>query len=162
MAYSREIREASLDKMFNSDLSSRQISEELGVPRATLQGWKKRYMVKKEGSDPVNTQAENWSAEEKFAVVLHTATLSEVELNTYCRENGLYPGQIKSWREACIRGVNPPSKQQHRTKVYREDKRKIQALERELRRKEKALAETAALLVLRKKFDALWEDKEDD
>jgi hypothetical protein len=53
--------------------------------------------------------------------------------------------------------MNPRSLQ-----VYREDKRKIQALERELQRKEKALAEVAALLVLKKKVDALWEDKEDD
>ncbi len=116
-------------------------------------------MVKKD-PDAVKTLSENWSAEEKFAVVLHTATLSEVELNAYCRENGLYPGQIKSWREACIRGNDPQAKNEHRTTAYRTDKRKIQV--RELRRKEKALAETAALLVLRKKFDALWEDQEDD
>ena len=161
MTYPRELKEAVLDKIFNSDLSFRQISEEMGVPRATLHGWKKRYMIK-EDPDSIKTQAENWSAEEKFAAVLHTATLSEVEINTYCRENGLYPGQIKSWREACIRGNNPPSKHAHRTTAYREDKRKVQALERELQRKEKALAEVAALLVLKKKVDALWEDKEDD
>ncbi len=161
MTYPRELKEAVLDKMFNSDLSFRQISEETGIPRATLHGWKKRHMIKEE-PDALKTQPDNWSAEEKFAAVLHTATLSEVELNTYCRENGLYPGQVKSWREACIRGNNPLSKHRHRTTAYREDKRKVQSLERELRRKEKALAELAALLVLRKKYDALWEDKEVD
>ena len=161
MTYPRELKEAVLDKLFNSDLSFRQISEEMGIPRATLHGWKKRYMIK-EDPDALKTLAENWSAEEKFAAVLHTATLSEVELNSYCRETGLYPGQIKSWREACIRGNNPQAKHAHRTSAYREGKRKIQALERELNRKEKALAEMAALLVLRKKYDALWEDKEDD
>ena len=118
----------------------------MGVPRATLHGWKKRYMIK-EDPDALNPLPENWSAEEKFAAVVHTATLSEVELNTWCRENGLYPGHIKSWREACIRGNNPPSKHAHRTSAYREDKRKVQILERELQRKEKALAELAALLV---------------
>ena len=161
MTYPREFKEAVLDKIFNSDLSFRQISEEMGVPRATLHGWKKRYMIK-EDPDALNPLPENWSAEEKFAAVVHTATLSEVELNTWCRENGLYPGHIKSWREACIRGNNPPSKHAHRTSAYREDKRKVQILERELQRKEKALAELAALLVLKKKYDALWEDKEDD
>jgi transposase-like protein len=161
MTYPRDFKEAVLDKIFNSDLSFRQISAEVGIPRATLHGWKKQYMVK-EDPEAIKTQSENWSAEEKFAVVLHTATLSEVELNAYCRENGLYPGQIKSWREACIRGNDSKAKHEHRTTAYRTDKRKIQVLERELRRKEKALAETAALLVLRKKFDALWEDQEDD
>ena len=81
MTYPRELKEAVLDKMFNSDLSFRQISEEMGIPRATLHGWKKRYM-KKEEPDALKTLPENWSAEEQFAAVLHTATLSEVELNT--------------------------------------------------------------------------------
>src|SRR5210317_1556024 len=81
MAYSREVREAVLDKLFHSGLSSHQVAEETGVPRATIYGWKKRYMIKKENSTAINAQAENWSAEEKFAAVLHTATLSEVELN---------------------------------------------------------------------------------
>lgn len=115
-----------------------------------------------EDPDAIKTLPENWTAEEKFAIVLHTATLSEVEFNAYCRENGLYPGQIKSWREACIRGNDPQAKNQRRTAAYREDKRKIQVLERELKHKEKALAEAAALLVLKKKYDALWQDEEDD
>ena len=147
MAYSKEVREAVLDKLFHSGLSSHQVAEETGVPRATIYGWKKRYMVKKEKSAVVNAQAENWSAEEKFAAVLHTATLSEVELNAYCRENGVYPGQIKSWREACIEGVKPPGKQQHRNSSQKEDKRKIQSLERELQRKEKALADRVKVTV---------------
>ena len=161
MTYSKEFKEAALDKLINSDLSLRQISEELGVPRATLHGWKKDYLVK-EDPEAIKTLAENWTAEEKFAVVLHTATLSEVELNAYCRENGLYPAQVKSWREACIRGNDPQAKNLRRTSAYREDKRKIQKLERELKHKEKALAEAAALLVLKKKYDALWEEEEDD
>ena len=114
------------------------------------------------GTEAINTPAESWTPEEKFAVVLETATLSEVELNTYCREKGLYPGQIKAWREACIRGNEPQDKHLRREASYQQHKRKINALERELNRKEKALAEAAALLVLRKKYDALWEDPEDD
>lgn len=160
MAYSKEIKAAALDKMFNSDLSYRQISEEIGIPKATLQGWKKQYMIKKDPTS-VDTLSENWSSEEKFAVVLHTATLSEVELNAYCRENGVYPGQIKTWRQACVRGNEQPDKQSHRTTEYRNDKRKIQNLEKELNRKEKALAEMAAILVLRKKYNALLEGDED-
>jgi len=161
MTYAKEHKEAALNKMFHTDLSLRQISEDIGIPRATLHVWKKQYMIEKE-PEAMNVQAEHWSAEQKFATVLHTATLSEVELNAYCRENGLYPGQIKSWREACIRGNTPKSRSKRKTTSTREDKQKIQALERELKRKEKALAETAALLVLRKKCDALWEDQEGD
>ncbi len=158
MTYPKELKESVLDKLFNSSLSYRQLSEETGIPRATLQQWKKNYKIN-DMDELKGSSAEDWSAEAKFAAVLHTATLSEMEINTYCRENGLYPGQIKTWREACVRGNHPQAKLQQRSE-HREDKRKIQTLEHELQRKEKALAEVAALLVLRKKFDALWEDKE--
>ena len=160
MAYAKELKEAALDKMLNTDLSLRYLSEELGIPRGTLHGWKRKYLIK-EDPDMLKPLPENWTPEEKFAVVLHTATLTEVELNTYCRENGLYPAHVKAWRLACIRGNDPQDKNLRRTAVYREDKRKILALEQELKYKEKALAEAAALLVLKKKFEVLWKEDED-
>jgi len=162
MSYPKIIKEAALERMFNTDLSLRYIADELGIPRATLHGWKRKYQMIKNDSETVNTPAECWTPEEKFAVVLDSATLSEVELNAYCREKGLYPGQIKTWREACIRGNQPQDKHLRREASYQQHKRKINTLERELNRKEKALAELAALLVLRKKYDALWEGTEDD
>jgi predicted RNase H-like nuclease (RuvC/YqgF family) len=96
-------------------------------------------MIKKD-SEKIETPAESWTPEEKFAVVLESATLSEV----------------------CIRGNQPQDKNLRREASYQQHKRKISTLERELKRKEKALAELAALLVLRKKYDALWEGTEDD
>jgi len=118
--------------------------------------------MEKDDTVPDNTMVESWTPEHKFAVVLETATLSEVELNIYCREKGVYPGQIKAWREACIRGNAPQDKQLRREAVYQQHKRKIKTLERELMRKDQALVETVALLVLRKKYDALSEGPEDD
>jgi transposase len=162
MSYPKIIKEAALEKMFHTDLSLRYISDELGIPRATLHGWKKQFALVINDKELINTPAESWTPEEKFAVVLESATLSEVELNTYCREKGVYPGQIKAWREACIRGNQPQDKLLRREGNYQHQKRKINALERELKHKEKALAEIAALLVLRKKYDTLWEESEDD
>ena len=162
MSYPKIIKEAALEKMFHTDLSLRYISDELGIPRATLHCWKKQYSLVINDKEAIITTAESWTPEEKFAVVLESATLNEVELNTYCREKGVYPGQIKSWREACIRGNQPQDKQLRREGNYQHQKRKINALERELKHKEKALAEIAALLVLRKKYDTLWEESEDD
>jgi hypothetical protein len=78
------------------------------------------------------------------------------------RERGLYPEQIRQWRAACERANDWDRTQSLRVKeARRADERHIQALERELREKEKALAETAALLVLRKKARAIWGDGED-
>ena len=118
MSYPRIIKEAALEKMFHTDLSLRHIADELGIPRATLHGWKRQYQMIKNDSETVTTSAESWTPEEKFAVVLESAALSEVELNAYCREKGLYPGQIKSWREACIRGNQPQDKYLRREANY--------------------------------------------
>ena len=74
-----------------------------------------------------------------------------MELNAYCREKGLYPGQIKAWREACIRGNRPQDKNLRREASYQQHKRKISTLERELKRKEKALAEQCCLVGVAKK-----------
>lgn len=95
--------------------------------------------------------AQSWTAEAQFAVVLEAAGLSEIELSEYCRRKGLYLEQIKAWRQACINGQKADKAQQKDDREQtRKDKKRIQELERELRRKDKALAETAALLVLRK------------
>ena len=162
MSYPKVVKEAALEKMFQTDLSLREIADQLGIPRATLHTWKRQYQMNNDQAEPIQTPAESWSPEAKFAVVLHTATLSEAELSAYCREKGVYPGQIKAWREACIRGNEPQDRPLRREASYQQHKRKIKALEREVKRKDQALAETVALLVLRKKYDALWEDPEDD
>ena len=139
------------------------VAKEEGISEASLYNW--RTEVRLSGK-PVPNHEENsyyWSAEAKFAVVLETATMNEVEINQYCREKGLYAEQVAHWREASINGVAREAldKKQHKSELKHRDK-KIKQLERELRYKEKALAETAALLALRKKLTALWGNEEED
>lgn len=115
-------------------------------------------MVPGDGKNP-----EKWSPEEKFRVVLETAPMSEAELAEYCRKKGLYAEQIAAWRDACISGNASAAEREKVVKEQsRQDKQQIKALQRELRQKEKALAETAALLVLRKKANAIWGEGEDE
>ena len=143
-------------------MSVRKFAVQEGINLSTLYSWQKQFNTSGLSVTKVSS-SEKWSSEEKFSVVLETATLSEVELSEYCRVKGLYPEQIKAWKLACIAG-NTATKQVKRIKTTPEqksDKNRIKELERELRRKEKALAETAALLVLGKKFDAYWKEKED-
>ena len=108
--------------------------------------------------------SEQWSAEAKLATVIETASLNEAELSEYCRQKGLYVEQIKAWKADSLRGFMNSREQELETKRQRQsDQKEIKQLKRELREKEKALAETAALLVLRKKLNAFWEnDNEDD
>ena len=107
--------------------------------------------------------AEAWSSEDKFAVVLETAPLSAVELAEYGRRKGLYVEQIAAWREVC-REANAHSAERSRDQreQSRNDRKRIKQLEKELHRKERALAEAAALLILRKKAQAIWGVPEED
>ena len=90
-------------------------------------------------------------------VVLETANLTEIEFSEYCREKGVYPEQVKEWKEACINANdNAREKGTQAGKELRAERKEKEKKEKELARKEKALAEAAALLVLRKKADAIW------
>jgi len=162
--YSKERKEAALQKMMppiNKPVT--ELSEETGISVVTLYKWRRE--AKKGGvAVPGNGKnSERWSAEDKFAVVLETAPMNEAELAEYCRKKGLFSEQISAWKQACIQGNTLKQSQQiDSEKSSQKDKKRIKALERELRRKESALAETAALLVLRKKANAIWGEEEDE
>ena len=159
--YSTGFKEAILKKLNQSELSVRKFSQQEGINLSTLYSWQKQF---KTTGFSVNKEipTDQWSSEEKFTAVLETAALSEVELSEYCRRKGLYPEQIKTWKQACMSANDINSKHPKKATVQsKADKKQIKQLERELKRKEKALAETAALLVLGKKFDAYYAEKED-
>ena len=162
--YNEEFKEQAVRKMMPPNaLSVAQVSRETGVSDATLYNWRNRfrYEGKAVPADPSNP--ENWSGENKLAVVIETAALNEEELAQYCRSKGLYVEQIQGWREAAAAGAETqrPLSRAERKELQLERK-KSRRLAKELRRKEKALAETAALLVLQKKAQAIWGDEEDD
>jgi len=77
------------------------------------------------------------------------------------RSKGLFKEQINQWKRAALTGYQN-STQNNKIQAHhrREDKQKIKELERELNRKEKALAETAALLVLPKKWETIRGENE--
>ena len=162
--YSKERKEAILRKMMPPiNMPLAELAREEGISYDTLNRWRKQL---REGGNAVpgnGNNAEKWSAEDKFGIVLETAGLNEAETAEYCRKKGLFAEQIKAWKQACIQAnANNSGKAQAAYKPSRKDLNKIKSLERELRRKEKALAETAALLVLRKKASAIWGEDEDE
>ncbi len=105
-----------------------------------------------------------WSGAAKFAVVLETASLPQAELAEYCRCKGLYIEQVQAWRAQCEAAFDPAlgGSNAAAAKVERKRIRELEKVEKELSRKEKALAETAALLVLRKKAAAIWGVQEEE
>jgi transposase-like protein len=139
-----------------------EIAKAEGISEATLYNWLKQARQKGvpvPGS--ISNSPEDWSGEAKFAVVLETAPLNAGELSEYCRAKGLYAEQVARWRQACIEGAATQEKREQTAATQlKAAHQQIRALEKDLRRKEKALAESAALLVLQKKFNTLWEDAE--
>jgi transposase-like protein len=134
-----------------------ELSEETGITAATLYAWRKQARAAGVVVPGDGKQSSEWSSPDKFRIVLESASLSEVELSEYCRRKGLYVEQIQAWREACEQtNASQPEQTRQQRERDKQARRRIKALERELARKESALAETAALLVLRKKAEAIW------
>ena len=94
--------------------------------------------------------------------VLETAALSDKELGAYLRRKGLHEGTLKQWRALVNNALGKPQAKAKKSREHKEADKRVRKLERELRRKDAALAETAALLVLKKKAQAIWGDEDDD
>jgi len=161
--YSEERKAAVMYKLLPPENRSVvDVAREEGICEATLYNWRKQAREQGAAVPGSGKKSEQWSGEAKLAVVVETAGLSEVELSEYCRGKGLYPEQVKAWHTACVSGADQETSRRQTEKAQAsEDKKRIKALEKELRRKDKALAETAALLALRKKLNALWGDDEE-
>ena len=143
-----------------------QISKELGIHLATLYAWRKAWRLQGEVVPASEKAPETWSTADKFTVVLESAGLNATELGAFCRERGLYPEQVDRWRQAAqdanANSMLTMTDQKDLEKRHQQDQREIKRLQQELRRKDKALAEAAALLMASKKIQAYWgEDGED-
>ncbi len=132
------------------------LSQEEGISRATLAKWRAEARAKGRFLPDAKAGPEGWTSADKLAAVIETASMNEADLGGYCRRRGLYPEQLRVWREACERANDWERAAAHRiTRETKDAGTRIQQLERELARKEKALAEAAALMILRKKAEAI-------
>jgi transposase-like protein len=142
------------------------IAEELGIHVITLYKWRKAWRLQGEVVPATEKDPDGWSAADKFTVVLEAAGLNATELSAYCRERGLYPEQVERWRQAATDANEKPvltlKEQKELERLRAQDQREIKRLKKELTRKDKALAEAAALLLVTKKMQALWGEVEED
>ena len=162
--YTKEFKDSILKRISQpSNETVASVSEETSVPKATIYQWIKNNN-KSQKSNPVNLRSKaNWTSEDKFHIVLETAALSESELAEYCRRKGIYVEEITSWKLQCLSANTVVNENPAKLKdSLKEEQKRNKELQKELRRKEKALAETAALLVLRKKTHAIWGDDEEE
>lgn len=132
-----------------------ELAKTTGITTVTLRTW--QAMARAEGRVvPGNDKrSDRWSSTDKFRMVLETAPLSQVELSAYCRTKGVYPEQIAQWRLLCEQ-ANAPAKATAIPKAEAQQGQRIEELERTLKKKDAALAEAGALLILEKKAKAIW------
>lgn len=162
--YSKELKASVLRRMMPPENRTvLDLSRETGITQVTLYGWRREARARGVAVPGNGEPAEQWSSAEKFRVVLESARLTEVELAEYCRSRGLYVEQVSQWRQGCEQGNarEQEALQSHRGDL-RQERKRVQELEKELRRKDKALAELAALLVLTKKLEAFRNNREDE
>ena len=132
------------------------VAHEIGVGVSTLERWRSEAL-----SRPARERA--WTAAARFEAVLVTAAMDEAGKSAWCRERGVYPQELEQWRQAATQALAEPEDARASHRETKADRRRIKELERELRRKDKALAETAALLVLSKKLEVIFhKDRDED
>jgi transposase-like protein len=159
-SYPKELKESIIARMLPpNNISVPELVRETSISKDTLYCWRSKAL--KGGTPAQTTATKGLSSEERFNIVLETASLNELELGEYCRRKGLFPQMIDAWQTACKQAHAPLAPKADRTTI-RTQKKEIKRLEAELNRKEKALAEAAVLLVLQKKVRSLWEDPEEE
>ena len=118
MKYPKEVKEQAVARMMaprNEPVTK--VSRELNVRAWTLYAWRKEALRAGVVAPGDGRNSEEWSAKAKFAVVLESAALSEAELGEYCRAKGLYPEQVRSWREVCVNRTPYDGRQEARSVI---------------------------------------------
>ncbi len=131
------------------------VSREVGVSAQTLERWREVAQ-----STPARGRA--WTAAARLEAVITTAAMSQADKSAWCREHGVYPADLEKWLSSATASLAEPEDARASPQATRKDRKRIKELERELHRKDRALAETAALLVLSKKVEAIFRRGEDE
>src|SRR5262245_31425780 len=131
--------------------SARQLARETGISQETLSRWL-REARRLPDMPTKKRQSKTWTVDEKVQILAEASKLGGAQLTSFLEREGLLLAQLEQWRLALGDETKPDIA----------TKKRMAKLERELARKEKALAEAAALLVLKKKVEHLWEDEDED
>lgn len=168
MQYSTGFKAQMIKKMTGPNaLSANALASEVGVSQGTLSRWLREAATVSTMSDPKRRRssetepkrAQEWTPAEKLKVVVEAEALAEEELGGFLRRKGLHRAQLEEWRRVASAAFTDTSTRKGRRSP---EQKRIRQLEQQLRRKDKALAETAALLVLKKKLDAVFGDEDDE
>lgn len=162
--YPKELKEQAINRMMPpTNEAVKSLSEEFGISEQTLYKWRQKARAEGQATPGNGQTTDRWNSEDKFLIVMETFSMNQIELAEYCRKKGLYKEQIDAWRISCLNANTGELNQTKKlSNELKEEKKRSADIEKDLRKKEKALAEAAALLLLRKKAQAIWGDPEDE
>jgi transposase len=156
--YSTAFKSRMLRRLIGPDaVSANALAQEVGVGQTLLSRWLRESRT----VEPMtSSKKKRWTGAEKLRVLLEARGLSETDLGALLRREGLHETDLTAWQAAAEAALSPGRRASASPEQQR-DQRRIHELEREVRRKDAALAETAALLVLKKKVQEIWGDEDD-
>jgi transposase len=131
------------------------VAREVGIGAGTLERWR-------DDAQSRPARARSWTAGARLEAVVTTAPMDEASRSAWCRGHGAFVADLDKWRASCSAALADPEEARASPQATRSDRKRIKELERELLRKDRALAETAALLVLSKKVQAIFNKGEDE
>jgi transposase len=134
-----------------------ELSKEIGVCNQTLYNWRDRYINVEDIRNREAVSPRRWKIKDRYSAVLESAGLAGDDLGKWLRKTGLHSEHIELWKKEIELMVSSPKDKEE----IRHLKKRNKELEKEILRKDKALAEMAALVILKKKLDAMWGDEED-
>jgi transposase len=146
-----------------------ELAKEFNIPKATIYTWLSNMSNKNKKEAGIQQRPKDCSPVFKLQAVIDTIGKTEQEQSAYCRSKGIYSNHLEEWKQQILESLGASISTTNSTassKASKIEKQKIQdevsLLKRDLNRKDKALAELTALLVLKKKADLLWGESEDD
>lgn len=161
MGHSLEFKRAAVQKFLSrGHRSAKEIADEIGVPYSTIYQWRTDFAKVSDMKKP--TKNHNHSAQEKFKLITDYDNLAPADMGEFLRKNGLHEEHLEEWRKLAESALSPKSLSFKEQRELMNEQKKVKQLEREIRRKDKALAEVSALLVLKKKADLIWGTGEDE
>ena len=162
--FSQEFKVQSVEKALSrrADQTLKNMADDLRIGYSTLQTWIRLAKQKKLENSATNMSKEkspqSWTKPQRLDALMDCHGLNDERLSSYCREHGIYPHHVKEWKSDFLleNQTSDTARRQEQKKLKQENQR----LQKELNRKDRALSETAALLVLSKKCQAIWGEKE--
>lgn len=161
--YSTQFKEKLLAKVFSPNAPSTvELAKRANVPYPTLYQWISMSKKSKEIKSHVAAMpSKDNTPEAKLKAVFDTLQMTEEERSAYCRKHGFYTHYLDEWKTQVLAGLKPVDTKEDKA-VYRQLTLENKQLKKDLNRKERALAEASALLILKKKASLIWGGGEDD